>query len=317
MITGRAFGAGAMALALSACVATTPVSAPAPVRPASPVQTPVIAAPASPRISAEKAALIAYYADVQRDLLANDLMRTDMGGPDTPFGARQLAQNFEAIALNDEYANVGGTFVARTTPSNLHRWDVPVRIGLVFGASVPEATRAEDRATVSRLASRLAGATGHPISVGGPANFTVFVVDEAERRQLGPQIARLIPGIAPAALRSVEQMPRSSYCLVIASDPRNNGAYRNAVAVVRAEHPSLMRRSCFHEEIAQGLGLANDSPLARPSIFNDDEEFALLTRHDELLLRILYDRRLRPGMTPQEAAPIAAAIAREVMGERL
>ena len=65
-----------------------------------------------------------------------------------------------------------------------------------------------------------------------------------------------------------------------------------------------MRKACFHEELAQGLGLANDSPAARPSIFNDDEEFALLTDHDASLLRLLYHPDLTPGMTPDEARPI-------------
>ncbi|MEO0831451.1 MAG: DUF2927 domain-containing protein, partial [Pseudomonadota bacterium] len=67
--------------------------------------------------------------------------------------------------------------------------------------------------------------------------------------------------------------------------------------------------------IAQGLGLANDSPVARPSIFNDDEEFALLTTHDEFLLRMLYDNRLKAGMTETEARPIAARIAAELVGD--
>ncbi|MFT7253735.1 MAG: hypothetical protein ACI81Q_001152, partial [Paracoccaceae bacterium] len=49
--------------------------------------------------------------------------------------------------------------------------------------------------------------------------------------------------------------------------------------------------------------------FARPSIFNDDEEFALLTTHDELLLRILYDPRLSPGMQPDQARPILRVIA--------
>ena len=87
------------------------------------------------------------------------------------------------------------------------------------------------------------------------------------------------------------------------------------MAVIRAELPPLLRTSCIHEELAQGMGLANDSPGARPSIFNDDEEFALLTRHDELLLRILYDPRLRPGMSEAEAAPIVRRIATELLGE--
>ncbi len=86
------------------------------------------------------------------------------------------------------------------------------------------------------------------------------------------------------------------------------------MAFVRAEHPDLMRRSCFHEEMAQGMGLANDSPAARPSIFNDDDEFALLTTHDEMLLRMLYNPRLRPGMTPDQARPIASEIAAGLIG---
>ena len=64
----------------------------------------------------------------------------------------------------------------------------------------------------------------------------------------------------------------------------------------------------------QGLGLSNDSPAARPSIFNDDNEFALLTRHDELLLQILYDERLPLGATPSEARPIVNIIASELLG---
>ena len=75
-----------------------------------------------------------------------------------------------------------------------------------------------------------------------------------------------------------------------------------------------MRLSCLHEEIAQGLGLANDSPRARPSIFNDNEEFALLTPQDELMLRMLYDPRLTPGMTEGQARPIAAALATQFLG---
>ena len=59
------------------------------------------------------------------------------------------------------------------------------------------------------------------------------------------------------------------------------------------------------------MGLPNDSPQARPSLFNDDLEFALLTEHDAILLRMLYDPRLRPGMTADEARPLLPAIARD------
>jgi hypothetical protein len=72
-----------------------------------------------------------------------------------------------------------------------------------------------------------------------------------------------------------------------------------------------MRRACIHEEIAQSLGLTNDSHLARPSIFNDDDEFATLTSFDEILLQILYDYRLRSGISRQEASEYVRQLAKD------
>lgn len=301
----------AMGAGLAGCVDMASSPVPQSRRPTTPPPT---AQPQS-QPSAASRAMAEYYAKVQNDLLRNELLRTDGGGADTPFNSAQLAENFDAIALNDEYTTIGGEFVARTTPSTLHRWDVPVRIALEFGPTIPQAQRVKDRATVAALTTRLANATGHSVSLAPSApNFHVLVLNEDERRTIGPRLSELIPGLGQAAIRSVQNMPRSSYCLVIASDPANNGAYRTAVAIIRGEHPDLLRKSCFHEEIAQGLGLANDSPRARPSIFNDDEEFALLTRHDELLLRMLYDPRLTIGMSPEVARPISVQIAYELMG---
>jgi Protein of unknown function (DUF2927) len=60
------------------------------------------------------------------------------------------------------------------------------------------------------------------------------------------------------------------------------------------------------------MGLPNDDAAVRPSIFNDGKEFGVLTAHDELLLRILYDPRLEPGMTPATAMPLVRRIIAEL-----
>ena len=73
-----------------------------------------------------------------------------------------------------------------------------------------------------------------------------------------------------------------------------------------------MRIACFHEEIAQSLGLTNDSHLARPSIFNDDDEFATLTKLDKILLQILYDNRLYSGVSRQNSSKIVRKIAKDI-----
>ena len=129
------------------------------------------------------------------------------------------------------------------------------------------------------------------------------------------RVQQILPNISAENLEIFANPPRSFYCLVLAGGPQQDPlSYTQGVALIRAEHPDLVRQSCVHEEVAQGLGLRNDSPRARPSIFNDDDEFALLTSHDEKLLTMLYDRRLQPGMSAEQARPIARVIANELMG---
>ncbi|MCA8883981.1 MAG: DUF2927 domain-containing protein [Rhodobacteraceae bacterium] len=293
--------------ALAACDMAT-----APLAPPPAVPRPDRPAPVVP--SAESQALTERYARVEADLLTRGLLRTDGGGADAPFDADILARNFNRIALYDEFVPVSGRLVARETSSHLRRWDAPVRIGLIFGASVPAWVQARDRATVDALADRLRTASGHDIrTTPDDGNLTVFVVNEDERRALAPHLKDLVPGITSDVLRAVTDMPPTTFCLIIAfSADAEPHVYRRAIGIIRAEHPPLLRKSCFHEEITQGLGLANDSPDVRPSIFNDDEEFALLTDQDLLMLTILYDRRLIPGMTAAQAAPIVRVIAYEL-----
>ena len=303
-------GVSLFAAALAACVPVAPTA------PTASSPRPRPAAAPRPAETPKSAAARAYYAQLQASLLQQGLLRTDGGGADTPFNDRMLAENFLRIALYDEYSRSGGGgFVRSESASVVRRWQIPVRVAVSFGASVPDDRRATDRARISSYLSRLARLTNHSISlVDSGANFTIHIVSEDEREALGPTLAAQLPGLSPRDIADVTGMPRSTYCLVYALSEGNSGAYTRAVAVVRAEHPDLLRQSCFHEEIAQGLGLANDSPAARPSIFNDDEEFALLTRQDELMLKMLYDPALRPGMKLAEARPIVFSLASRLLG---
>jgi len=297
----RSFAALAAAAFLAACQ-ITPASAPAP--------------EPEPVISAESAVLAAYYLRLQDRLLAQGLIRTDGGGPDTPFTDQMLAQNFVRIALFDEYVAHGGTLRAQTTISRLRRWEQPIRIAVEFGASVPRAQRLKDFAAVEKLADRLSVLTGVQIRQSGyNPNYVVLVLNELDRQGYETRLREILPGIEDNAIRAVIDLPKDQLCIVIGTFGADGVRYDKAVALIRGEHPDLLRLSCIHEELAQGMGLANDSPRARPSIFNDDEEFGLLTTQDELMLKMLYDPRLTPGMTAAEAAPIARVIAKELMAK--
>ncbi|CUH41076.1 hypothetical protein JSE7799_03819 [Jannaschia seosinensis] len=314
MKTGRPLRSLLAATALAgvtACAAPSPI-VPAPTPAPRPVRPP---APEKPSLESHSAK--AFYERRQTDLLARGYMRRDGGGADARVDATTLARNFERIALFSEYMQVDGRYVARQNQAELRRWERPVRLQIHFGKSVDPAIQAADRTRIEQYVARLSRISGHPISVvGSRGNFHLFVGNTDEQRDLGPRISAAEPGLTRATVHEITRLDRSIYCAVYASSSTDApDSYVSAIAFVRAEHPDLFRLACYHEEIAQGLGLPNDSPAVRPSIFNDDEEFALLTYHDELLLRILYDERLRVGMTAEEARPIVRQIARELVGE--
>ncbi|MBC9246931.1 DUF2927 domain-containing protein [Paracoccus sp. 11-3] len=256
-----------------------------------------------------------FYARAEAALLSDGRLRPERIPQDAPIDAEGLTQDFIEIALHDEYYRDGDKMVAGGAAAPVRRWQDPVRFQLEYGASTDVATRRAVRVEVSEYAGQLSRVTRHPMNVVDVnGNFVVLMLNDDERRSIGPRLQQLVPGIPADDIALIRDLDRNNYCTVFAYSRGNSSVYAKAVALVRAELPPMLRKSCFHEELAQGLGLSNDSPTVRPSIFNDDEEFALLTRHDELLLQILYDRRLRPGMTEAEARPIVLQIARELLG---
>lgn len=229
---------------------------------------------------------------------------------DTPYTENDVARNFERIAFYDEYVRGGGLQASRDGPDVLRKWVSPVRMSVEYGTSVSDEMKAADGPAVSAYAARLSRITGHDISVDDSnANFHVIFSSEDDRAETVARVRELAPEIGKATMDLVESPPRSIYCLVLTFVGQSERHTINkAIALIRTEQPELMRRSCIHEELAQGLGLGNDSNTARPSIFNDDEEFALLTTHDEELLRLLYHPTLTPGMTLGQARPLIRRI---------
>lgn len=257
-----------------------------------------------------------YFARLQEDFLVQGLLRTDGGGVDVPFDAEDLTENFMKIAFFAEFSEVNGRIIARERAHPMRRWRAPIVINVEFGETLSEDQKKADRLEVARFARRLQSTTGHPVRTGSQsaANLHVLILNEDERRAAAPKLRRLIPGIATQESAALTNITKNDLC--IAQSYSEGGASKHigrALIIIRDEHPDLLRQSCIHEEIAQSLGLPNDSNAARPSIFNDDEEFGLLTTHDEFLLRILYDPRLTPDMDAATARPIVRTIARELL----
>jgi len=240
-------------------------------------------------------------------------LRADRAPSDAPFSAEDLTANFQKIGFGSEFAIVDGTYVGLDLDDRapLTRWRGPLRYALL-GRYTDGDVR-----MVGAFAERLGRITGLAIEpVRDDANLLIFILDRRGRAEL-EKLFRAEPDYRPLhalyrAWMDDPQWPCAAEFYYQPSSRPSAYAIYFAVVYIRAEVEGLSRRSCIEEEIAQTMGLARDDASLRPSIFNDDEEFALMTEHDAMLLRLLYDPRLEPGMTMSEAMPIVRRIAREL-----
>jgi len=254
------------------------------------------------------------YAAAESSMLDLGKMRTETNPKDAPFTYENLVQDFEKIALRNEYKISSGRFVESQSPTFLRRWESPVRVATINGASTSDSTARLNNREVSNYTRRLARLTGLDMRTSSvqDANFLVLFLNQKEQVAFADTLPTILQDISPAVVDAFRNSPRNIFCAAFAfTKPGQKGVYGNVLILVKSEHSDFMRKSCVHEEMAQAMGLTNDSPDARPSIFNDDEEFAFLTRHDEILLRMLYDPRLKAGMESYEVIPLLPAIARD------
>lgn len=231
--------------------------------------------------------------------------RRDVQPADAPFDADALALNFARSVHAHQRTK------EPTDPAPLVRWDGPVLYDFVGGSPTQD-----EQAHMEALAVRLSDATGlevRRIRGGETLNLAIFVLDGPQRAELVRQAGR--SGGFFNVVELITSLGEREGRLCIARmfrDPEGDPhVITGGATVIRAELPTDWRRSCLDEEVAQILGPRFDHLDARPSIFNDDEEFLHLTDHDEAILRLLYDPRLSPGMMREDSAPLLPGIIRE------
>ena len=197
---------------------------------------------------------------------------------------------------------------------SLAKWKSNTNISVLFGVSVDKKQKDKDWQEINGLLSNLSKITNQKIKVSQQdVNMYVVVANQKEIKDLIDEIGSQRPEFDPKRIPIITQLPKDIHCMAMTSmSSEPNSAISSALVIIRNELPEIMRRACIHEEIAQSLGLTNDSHFARPSIFNDDDEFATLTKFDEILIQILYDHRLNPGISKKEASQLVRQIANEI-----
>jgi hypothetical protein len=260
--------------------------------------------------------LTKYYNRLEKRKLSLGLLRQDGGGTDTPFDVEDIVEAFEQLAFYNEYHIDENRLLPDKETVNLGKWNSKINIAILFGALVDNKQKEKDLLDINNLLFILSNATKHEIEITKQnVNMYVVVGNQKEVEEIVSEISLNSPEFNLKRLPIISQLPKEIHCLAmtsISSEPSSE--IKTALVIIRSELPNLMRTACFHEEIAQSLGLTNDSHLARPSIFNDDDEFATLTKLDKILLQILYDSRLYSGISKQESSQILRQVANEIAG---
>ena len=252
--------------------------------------------------------LTQVYSSIEATYRAEGKFRSDYEPFDAPYDAETLIRNFAYVAQRSEAHVVDGNTLSASSSKPLVRWDRALHLW-TLGATE------DDKKHLDSLSARISALTGLSVNRTNDAqlaNVYILTANAEGRRDFSALIATLghskegnLTSIWPEKVR----FP----CIArVAIDPISH-TMQWALILIKDELNGAFRRSCYTEELIQSLGLFNDGADIRPSIFNDDAEFIELTRHDEYLLQILYDRRLRPGMMRDEAEPVVREIATKLL----
>ena len=263
----------------------------------------------------QEAKLRKYYARLEERKTSLGLLRQDGGGADTPFDVDDIVEAFEQLAFYNEHDIDKNKLLPNPNAVSLAKWESNTNISVQFGSSIDTKQKDKDIKEIDNLIRILSKITNHSIKISQQnTNMYIVVANRKEIKDLIVDIGMQRPEFDPKRIPVITQLPKDIHCMAMTSmSSEPSSAISSALVIIRSELPTIMRRACIHEEIAQSLGLTNDSHFARPSIFNDDDEFATLTEFDEILLKILYDKRLSSGISRQEASQYVRQIANDIV----
>lgn len=209
----------------------------------------------------------------------------------TVFTDAQITTGFLKVAFGAEY-NLAGQI------DRIRKFDGPVRV------FVENRGRPDRSAQVTPVIADIGAHVEHlDIAVTrnrGAANVVVRLVRNRD-------IGRTIRDYFGRAQADRIQRSLDPQCL---SGYRKDKAYRilHAEVILPVDAGDFTFYDCAYEELLQSLGPINDDPSVPWTMFNDDVQLGFFGIYDQYLLNILYDPRIRPGMTAQQVRALLPAV---------
>ena len=201
----------------------------------------------------------------------------------TDFTNDEIRDGFFKIAF-------GAELQLDTAVERVRKFDEPIRI-FVESRGTPD-RRPEIAAIVDDIRAHVDHLDVAITNDRREANFTVRLV--ADRN-----LKRTIRALYGNDKAKRIQQSLSPQCLSgIGKDERYR--IRRAEAILPVDAGEFTFYDCAYEELLQALGAINDDRTVPWTMFNDEVQMGFFDIYDQYLLNILYDPRIRPGMTKDE-----------------
>ena len=172
----------------------------------------------------------------------------------------------------------------------IRKFDGPVRVHL------DSRVRPDRRAAVAEVLADIRARVEHlDIALADDRAGANLIVTLVRDRDLARTIGEIY---GQARARRIE-LSLSPQCL---SSYRRDNAFRivQASVIIVADAGDFTFFDCIYEELLQALGPINDTDAVPWTMFNDDVRLGYFGVFDQYILNILYDPRIRPGMTADE-----------------
>lgn len=196
-----------------------------------------------------------------------------------------IKRDFMRVVMSAEYG--GNSKFGRS----VKKYDSTVRFAIINHSKRDR--RQTIRSFVWSLPTKVAGLKTSVVSNPDRANFRIHVVD---KDQYADVIRNEIYDNPTKRVRGK--------CFVRVLASKNANSIGSTDVVIRSDDGERLFQRCMVEEILQGLGPLADRGNKNFSIFNTASQHSSFTVHDQVLMNILYDPRIKPGMSKAQVAKI-------------
>jgi hypothetical protein len=211
------------------------------------------------------------------------------------FTDQQIIDGFFKIVFGAEFHVAGRT-------DRIRKYDVPIRI-YVDNRTKPD-RRLQIANVIADIRDKIRGLDIAQTDKRKDANVSVTLVRD---RDLEKTI-RSFYGRARAKtiLQSLEPQCLSGF--------RKDDFFRivKSDVIIVSDVGDFIFYDCAYEEILQSLGPINDDATVPWTMFNDDVQMGFFDIYDQYLLNILYDPRIKPGMTAEQVRELLPRILPDV-----